>query len=438
MKKETTNYRLHDYPYSSKRFLVSLFDAVILLLTSFGMLLLVMNAILPNISSYQSRVDNIEKDRISMLKISEEAGLTSYKDGDYEKPQDVSTMYQRYVGQHILLSYQLEPEIWEVAPVIEGLEKATFDNDIFSQFYVNYVSKYNDYNGHNNDIINLNGLTNKAYLQKILRDSDTSLLAWATSEYKGSDIDSEEFLYLKAAFAQNLYLAVFKGESSSEISSSHNYFYSKFESLWKNATNELTESTRFVDVYNTYQDNYVFCSHIASLVTVLVYIVCFLIVFLLPSLLFKNNRGTFGYRIFSLAVVNDNKESPHLWQVLVRNLILLISNLPTLLIASFLSGGLSSSLMFPLFNRGPSLLQILIIAAVIPVVDMFMVSLSHRHKSIAEWASKTVIVDARKSTAVIEEKKEDEDYTHSEIQRVINDLPYIDSSTIPEEKEEKK
>ena len=274
-------------------------------------------------------------------------------------------------------------------------------------------------------------------MQKVLKDNDTSVIAWATSEYKGSDIGSEEFLYLKAGFAQNLYLSVFKGETSSNIGSDHNYFYSKFETMWNKATQELTDSSRFNDTYQAYENNYVYCSHVASLVTIIIYIICFLIIFLLPSLIFINHRGTFGYKIFNLATVNEEKESPELWQILVRNLLLLVSNLPTLLIASFLSGGLSSSLMFPLFNHGPSLLQILIIAAVIPVVDMFMVSLSYRHKSIAEWASKTVIVDARSSMSVVEEKNEDSDYTHSEIQKVINDLPYIDSSTIPEDKEEK-
>ena len=74
MKKAVSNYAFQNYCLSSRRFLVSLFDAFLLTAASFLLLLLTMNVILPNIGSYQAKVDAIEENRIAMVKISEEAG----------------------------------------------------------------------------------------------------------------------------------------------------------------------------------------------------------------------------------------------------------------------------------------------------------------------------------------------------------------------------
>ena len=430
MKRTVSNYAFQNYSLPSRRFLVSLFDAFLLTLSSFLLLLLTMNVILPNISSYQVKVDAVEENRIAMVKISEEAGVSTYtnnEDGKYENPDSLTTMFKRYAAQHILRSYEEEPSKWETIPEIEGFSKADFTNDQLSIFYVDYVSKYPD-------TVNMGGLTNKAYLQHVLKTKDSSYLAYVNEEYLGHPVSDEDFLFLKAGFAQNVYLYEFKGEKNETVSNSRNYFYSLYKSIWDTMSEEITSSSRFVAAYDLYKDNYVFCTHIASLVTVLIYLLCFIIIFILPMFIFRDRSGTFGYRIFSLAVISEDKNTAEAWQVLVRSLILLFSNLSTLLIASFLSGGLSSSLMFPLWNNGPSLLQVLIITAVIPVVDMFMVSLSHRHKSIAEWASKTIVVDTRKDMVIVTDESPKEDYTHSEINMVVTDLPYIDSSTIPEDK----
>ena len=396
-----------------------------------------MNAILPNISSYKKRMDNVETYRISMIKISEESGISTYSqndDGKYNSPDSLDAMFKCYSAQHIVRSYEEEPSKWEVVPELEGYAKADFDTDQFSKFYVKYAEKYNNFDGKANDVVDLGGLTNKAYLQQLLKSKDTSYLAFIDEAYLGHSLNSEDFLYLKAGFAQNLYLSEFRGEKAEAVVSSRDYFYSLYKSVWDKASDELTSSKRFEDTYNIYKDNYVYCAHIATLTTVLVYLFCFVIIFVLPVLLFKDRAGTFGYRIFSLATIDYQKFNPARWQIAVRSLILFITNLPALLIASFLSGGLSSSLMFPLFNKGPSLLHILIIAAVLPVVDMFMVSLSHYRRSIAEWASHTVVVDTREEMLLPQEEQRKEDYTHSNIDMVVTDLPYIDSSTIPEDK----
>lgn len=437
MKKVVSNYAFQNYSLPSRRFLVSLFDAFLLALSSFLLLLLTMNVILPNIPSYQKKVNDVEEYRIAMVKISEEAGISLYtnnEDGKYNSPDSIDAMFKRYTAQHILRSYEEEPSKWELIPEIEGYEKADFSTDQFSKFYVDYVDKYNNYATTTNDVVDLNGLTNKAYLQRLLKSKDTSYLAWADEAYLGHPVDNEDFLFLKAGFAQNLYLYEFKGETSEPLASSRVYFYTMYKTIWNNASEELTSSQRFNDVYNLYKDNYVYCTHIASLATILVYLFCFALAFVLPAFIFRDRAGTFGYRIFSLAAIDFDKNNPAIWQILVRLLILSITNLPALLVASFLSGGLSSSLMFPLFDKGPSLLQILIIAAVLPVVNMFMVSLSHFRRSTVEWASHTVVVDTRKDMAIVEEDKPKEDYTHSQINMVVTDLPYIDSSTIPEDK----
>ena len=82
MKKVTSNYAFQNYSLPSRRFLVSLFDAFLVTLSSFLLLLLTMNVILPNISSYQSRVDNVENYRIQMVQISEEAGISIYTNNE--------------------------------------------------------------------------------------------------------------------------------------------------------------------------------------------------------------------------------------------------------------------------------------------------------------------------------------------------------------------
>ena len=430
MNKTVSNYAFQNYSLSSRRFLVSFFDAFLLALASFLLLLLTMNAILPNISSYQSKVDAVEENRIAMVKISEEAGVSIYtnnEDGKYNEPDSLTMMFKKYIAQHILRSYEEEPAKWEIVPEISGYSKADFTNDQLSIFYVGYVSQYPD-------TVNLSGLTNKAYLQNLLKTKDSSYLAYVNEEYLGHPLDEEDFLFLKAGFAQNIYLYEFKGESNEALLNSRNYLYNLYKNIWDKMSEEITSSSRFVTAYELYKDNYVYCTHIASLATILIYLLCFVIVFIIPAFIFRDRSGTFGFRLFSLALISDDKNNPEVWQVLVRSLILLISNLPTLLVASFLSGGLSSSLMFPLWDNGPSLLQILIISAVIPVIDMFMVSLTYRHKSFAELASKTIVVDTRKDMVIVNEEQPKEDYTHSDVNMVVTDLPYIDSSTIPEDK----
>ena len=201
-----------------------------------------------------------------MVQISEEAGISIYtnnEDGKYENPDSIDAMFKKYAAQHILKSYEEEPSKWELVPELDGYQKADFSNDQFSIFYVDYVSKYNNFEGKENDVINLNGLTNKAYLQRLLKGKDSSYLAWVDETYLGHTVNEEDFLYLKAGFAQNVYLYEFKGEKTELITSSRNYLYSMYKAIWNNASEELTNSTRFVKAYELYKDNYVYCTHIA-------------------------------------------------------------------------------------------------------------------------------------------------------------------------------
>ena len=112
MKKTVSNYAFQNYSLPSRRFLVSLFDAFLLALSSFLLLLLTMNVILPNIPSYQKKVNDVENYRIAMVKISEEADISTYSnnaDGKYNSPDSLGDMFKRYAAQHILRSYEEEP-----------------------------------------------------------------------------------------------------------------------------------------------------------------------------------------------------------------------------------------------------------------------------------------------------------------------------------------
>lgn len=436
MVKVTSPYHHQDYALPSKRFLVSLFDAALLTIVTFLVLMLAMNAILPNISAFNARVTSTENHRIQMIKISEEAGLTSYSnnaDGQYQTADDMTTMFKKYARQHILLSYQKEAGKWEITPQIADVSPASYTNDQFAIFYVDYVSKYNSFQGKDHDIIYLNGLSHEAYLQSVLRKNDTAHTAWITDEYLAREIANDEFLFLKAPFAQNIYLYMYENQTTGAPKVDYDYFYGLYEKNWNMATEELTNSTRFNEAYLAYEHDYVYCTHVASLVTVMSYLLGFILIFVLPTLFFKDGCGTFGHKIFHLAVVSGERHLPSPSSLVLRLLVLFFTNLPALLVASFFSGGLSSSLLFPLWNYGPSLLQILIIACILPVIDMFMVSLSNQRKSLVEWASNTLVLDTVSVPIITNEEKE-KNYSRNDINLVLTDLPYIDSSTIPPDK----
>lgn len=438
MKKKTRNVSKNfncDQAPTKKRIYSSLLDSLFLMVLSFCCIISG-NEIFKNTSSYKNRYDVLESHRIECYKIEEEAHIYSFSENeskDYIKPDDMNKVFARYAYAHILLSYDKDPLTFVKFNInvedLEGFsqERASFSVDQLAYFYMYYCPEYNTYNGKTNDIVNFDGMEPKYYFIKTLKDNEVGNIFLYDSE--------DEFPYLKSEIACNVYRYLFNNEENLENGlTSYNYLIQTFKTVWEKQSAQLTASSRFLDNYKIYRENYQSLSYSISAISVSCYILAYLLILMLPSLILKGK--TLGMWIFKLDIIDDEGYTLSIPQNIIRNLISLILFYPSMVITMFLAGGNNSGWMYPLFTIGTtsvSMFNISAIMFILPIINLIFIITRHDKKSINDLLTSTHVVDTKLRNLGIVNDKKVNDYKEDIKNNSVASDTILDSSTFKNE-----
>ena len=304
---------------TKKRIYASILDSLFLIIVSF-FLIISGNEIFKTTDFYKQNYSILEENRKKCYQIEEEAHIYSFSDNEnkeYNSPDDMNEVFARYAYSQILLSYDKNPEIFNKYDIkvenLEGYEqtRASFENDQLAYFYIYYCPKYNDYNGKVNDIVNFGNIEPKDYFIKTIKDNSLGDIFLYDS--------SDEYPYLKGEIASNIFRYLFNEENLENGLRSYNYLIQTFKTIWEKQSNELTSSTRFLDVYNVYRDHYATLAHSISAISVSIFVISFLLIIALPAFIFK--ARTLGTIIFKLDVIKKGGYVLNSSEIIIKNVI---------------------------------------------------------------------------------------------------------------------
>ena len=425
----------------AKRIYISLFDSICLIVISF-LLMLVGMKITNNIPSFALNNSLINEKRVEMLKLNEESGLYEFKgEGDerFDSSNQISEeeTFTKYCLSHILLSYTIDSAPFtgytiNVDSLLKqyDIEIASYSTDYLAKFYTVYVPKYNIYNDKNNDVVELGSVSEKSFFIKKLNDSMKN-----TPEYVSWIFNGEDFPYLKGEYAVNLYRYLFNMENSYQVGlTSYNFLADNYQTVHKVSSNYIYNSQRYQDLYTSYKSSYAFCSYSIDVVSLIVYFISFLLIIVLPQIIFKNGR-TFGSLIFKGAVIDKDGLDLSWYQTLTRCIIQFFTFYGVMLFSLFMSGGLYNGWMFPIFyinDIGISLFHFTCLGLFIGIIQVILVFLTNKKTSLTELISGTNVVDLTyfKETMIEEEQKQEAINNETDsLKNIKIDEPFLDSST---------
>jgi len=424
---ETTN--------GTRRFFSVLIDALLLILvmvlTSIGS-----HEILSNVSSYKSKMDHIEEERIALYKIEEEAKIYRFKNNEDQKYLEfmpLEDLFAEYALSHILLSYQTFPSVFETYHIEVknslNVEVASYETDQLAYFYTQYVPKYNDYNNKTNDILDFKGDDPKLYFIKQLKEKSPK------SEYWHIEENSLNLPVLKGEFAVDLYRYLFNEESEYQTGlTNYNYLAKGFQNIWSQQAEQLTQSTRFKEHYDVYKDYYASCSYTLDGVETLTYLVSFFLVMILPALFIKRQE-TIGKALMKVSVIGcDGYELTPAMRIL-RKVLEFFLFAPIIAISSYFSGGLNNGLYYPLFTIGRlgiSYIHIVLIFGVIGLINLVMSGIKKDRRTITDLLTNARVIDLRLYSEPQVKEEEVVDVDELEKLRIENNTndksQYFDSS----------
>ena len=354
-------------------------------------------AILKSQEYYQTRSQIIEEKRIALYQIEEEAKVYEFvdnEDGRYLSPRPQSETFEDYLLQHILLAYSKNSNPFtNLGLTIENpknLLPASYENDQIAYFYARYVPLYNNFQGRNNDIVDLGGLSGEAYFYKQLKAHSSDVSFWNFSE------NSTEFPYLSSAFAADLYKYL-KSDNSYQIGlSNYNRLGLVFQSIWKEEANLIVNSGRFQDEYKIYLSNYEDLAITVSIIVSLSFLLTWLLTILLPMLIFKNGE-TFGKKILNLRIV-DVEGYPLSTSKKIGHIIFsFFLTIGWTALPAYFAGGANSGLMFPFMKIGNislSIFHLLAFSLLFFIVNAFLAIFSRAQTGV-NMMLKTALIDYR-------------------------------------------
>ena len=437
-KKYASEYRNEGYLPLPRRLYSSLFDALLMVVLSFC-LLLGSNAIVSCLPYYKGQMETITTSRKEMYLIQEETKLFEFKtkeDGskDYENLLSQNDLFRKYALSNILYAYDLNKEEWDAAYAKESdnpyskqseynVESASYGNDLLAYFFVTYAQNNNE----NDNLFALSeGESYPSHYKTVLRNHSKGA-EW--EYYLGSD----QLPSLKIATAYSLYRYTFFNEGGQSGLNSYNFLISQYQGVLEEAENILFNSARYQASYQTYKASYASCSYIVSLFSFISYVLTFLLLTVLPSLLFKEGQ-TIGLFLFKAAIINKEGLEASKKEILLRCLYCFFSFFPVMLFSCFFAGGLNSGWMYPLFTiagQGVSLFNLTIISFLFPIANFLTSLIRGDRRGLGELMSQTTIIDKRyyQEHSSVEEKEETKEKEEKTTEKVILDTPYFDSTS---------
>ena len=432
-----SSYRNEGYLSVSKRLTAGFVDSMLLILLSFG-LMIASSEIAMATPSYAEKIEVINSSRTALYELQEETRLYEYpldQEGnkDYSTPVSQNKIFEKYCYENILLTYSLCKEEWDLTYTLgdddptaqaelASYSPSTYETDRLAYFYVTYASTHNE----NENLFALQeGETYVSHYKTILRNAS----AGAEWDYFLGD---ETLPALSMDFAHRLYRYLVFSEGGQDGLNAYNFLITQYQTLFNDAGKILYRSDAYQAIYQTYFAAYGECSRIVSLFSFLSYVVSFLLLILLPSLLFKNGE-TLGLFLRKAALLHQDRLEVSKGQVLLRDLATFFTLFPTILVSCYFAGGFNSGWMYPLFSiggAGVSLFNIALISLVFPLVNLLMALIRKDKRGFTELLSNTILIDR---SYYVDHRLEADEAKEKEAQEktstpVSAEVPYFDSS----------
>ncbi len=380
---------------SSSRIFSFLVDGVIIAIISFILMLLTMSVI-GSTSSYKNKYNTLNNAMIECYKIEEEAHIYQFVDNDdnkYNHPRSLDEIIEEYALMHILYSYFVDSSAFNASQIDiknpKNLPLASYETDQLAFFYDNYVSKYNDYNGYENDVVDVGSFSLKAYFYKAYKDSSVDSSMWIF------DYENYELPYLKGEYAVDLYIYLFENNSYQTGLTNYNLLATNFKNLWDIEVNQLINSHRFNEYYSIYKSNYQKLAYIVDMGTFISYLIAFFVSYIVPQIIFKDMQ-TLGKKLFKIKVVDSKGYTTLPYQKILRNVFSFFLFYSTCIVSCFLSGGNNAGWMYPLFEIngfGFSPFSFMIIAMFGALISLIVLAINKSNKAIHDYVCDTIAID---------------------------------------------
>lgn len=416
-----------------QRFKALVIDALILFVVSLILIILSMN-IISNTNTFVECNDNLKSEMLICYKIEEEAKIYEFTGQDDEKYTNLrkqEEIFEDYCLRHILYSYSKNPTPFNNYGIDikneNNLEMASYESDNLAYFYVNYCTKYNNYNGKNNDIVEIDE-NPKLYYYKQYKKYAIKTDMWVFDE------ENYELPYLEGYFAVDLYKYLFEDSSYQTGLTNFNYLAANYNALWEVEVKQLVNSSRFNEHYNIYKENYEICAAMVNISVILSYGISFICTIIVPQIIFKDGK-TIGKKVSKISVIDQEGYIMSLWQIILRNISLFFEMAGVLIFACFLAGGTNAGWMYPFITIngiGISLFTILICLLFVGTFSYVITIFTKKKKSLHDLLCKTICIDDRYQLS--NEKSQelmDEEYKKNSTQIDIEqeNTSYFDSSS---------
>lgn len=410
-----------------------LIDGLLTVILSFLMIVIGMSA-LSGAEWYQEHETRVREEMIACYEIEEQAKIYEFTDNDdrlYSHPRPQEELFEAYCLMHILYSYSKDPtpfQQYHITPENpHGIAPASYETDPLAYFYVFYAAEFNDYGGRENDVVDFEGFSPKAYFYKAMKETAVDISMWNFDE------QTHELPYLDGYYAVDLYLYLFSENGYEAGLSRYNYLSVNYQNLWNRQVQQLIGSERFLEHYQEYKRNYAFCAYVADGLCFISFLMTFLLVYLAPQLFFRHMQ-TFGKKLLSLYVVDRDGYELTRGTIAVRNLCMLFLMFGWMLVSCFLAGGFHAGWMYPLVEIGGigiSFFALIAICAVLSGVSLFLMLAHRKKRALQDFIAGTRCIDYRYHIGEEEAKalEEEEAKKTSQSDAVSVQGPYLDSSS---------
>lgn len=389
MQEVYSKYQNEPTSSTSKRLFAGLLDSMFLIIITF-VFILGSAQVIKTIPAYKQSEYSLNEARINCYKIEEEAKLYEFKANDNGQYADSSivdfyTTFNKWCLQNVLLSYSLfEDDFIKVDKVPNNPEDVNINS--WETDNLAYFFKYAE----NNDILDFSKISSKTYYYDVFKTNFLNLEQFILDEEK------ENLPVLKSTYAIDLYRYLFEDEKNYQAGLQvYNLLISGYKKVWDFNKNTLFNSSEFSKQYKIYKDNFRTCSLFVDGACVLSYLIAFLIVIVLPQVIFKSGR-TFSNLIFKQVNIVNNGMNLTWRESITRNFFQFLMFAFTLLPSCFLGGGLNAGWMYPILEIGSvgvSLFNFSAILLVIPILSSLISVFRKDHKGLTELISKTQTVD---------------------------------------------
>lgn len=378
---------------ASRRFLSFIIDSILLVIVT----LLVFSgvfSITENTTSYKEAKDVISLEVEYYKEFTEESHIVEYSEkGTRISNEDVAL---KNLKRAICLSYDKFGNSQQPNFVIEDNHQvkeygvASIESDNVSYFFNCYL-KDNDPNGL---IINLHGVNPIDYVFEVYKSNfgtDASFMFTFNKEASVPVLNTQVAYYIFH------YLYVDSDDVIGQTGETYyNSYINSYSYMLEDLENKLLNSEPYYsEHYVNYVDSYCSQARYTNISLVVSIFISYLIIILLPKLIFKNGRS-FGYKLLGLGVLNeeddDNKWHVTLFKSLLDCIGFIYIGFVLYLFKPFY--GVYDAMFLPIYpNSNINFGLVLLITSIIGVVNNVFILFTHYRQNLINILFKDRVVD---------------------------------------------